>query len=52
MIKDVQPDTELAACFVPVDDDDLVLISHAQWTRTAIYRYTIDSILDGTYVLN
>ncbi|XP_046738976.1 oocyte zinc finger protein XlCOF8.4-like [Diprion similis] len=46
VIKDVQPDTELAACFVPVDDHDLVFISHAQWTRTAIYRYTIDSILD------
>lgn len=47
VIKNVQPDTELVAWFLPVTQQDFVIISHDVCTRSAIYRCTIDSILDG-----
>ncbi|XP_033226509.1 histone-lysine N-methyltransferase PRDM9-like isoform X2 [Belonocnema kinseyi] len=46
VIKDVQPDTELVAWFLPVNEQDFVFISRGLCSRTAIYRCTIDSILD------
>ncbi|KAL6420843.1 hypothetical protein ACFW04_014378 [Cataglyphis niger] len=46
VIKDVQPDTELVAWFLPVTQQDFVIISHDMCSRSAIYRCTIDSILD------
>jgi hypothetical protein len=45
VIKDVQPDTELVAWFLPASHEDLVFISRDVCSRSAIYRCTIDSIL-------
>lgn len=47
VIKDVQPDTELVAWFLPTAEQDFVFISHDMCSRSALYRCTIDSILDG-----
>ncbi|XP_011630955.1 uncharacterized protein LOC105423024, partial [Pogonomyrmex barbatus] len=47
VIKDVQPDTELVAWFLPISQQDFVIISHDVCSRSAIYRCMIDSILDG-----
>ncbi|XP_076666391.1 uncharacterized protein LOC143367984 [Andrena cerasifolii] len=46
VIKDVQPDTELVAWFFPTAEQDFVFISHEMCSRSAVYRCTIDSILD------
>lgn len=47
VIRDVQPDTELVAWFLLAKQQDFVIISHDVCSRSAIYRCTIDSILDG-----
>lgn len=47
VIKDVQPDTELVAWFLPTAEQDFVFIPHDMCSRSALYRCTIDSILDG-----
>ncbi|XP_071641518.1 uncharacterized protein [Temnothorax longispinosus] len=46
VIKNIQPDTELVAWFLPATQQDFVIISHDVCSRSAIYRCTIDSILD------
>ncbi|OAD58250.1 hypothetical protein WN48_00260 [Eufriesea mexicana] len=46
VIKDVQPDTELVAWFLPTAEQDFVFIPHDMCSRSALYRCTIDSILD------
>ncbi|XP_057333647.1 zinc finger protein 43-like isoform X1 [Microplitis mediator] len=45
VIKDVEPDSELIAWFLPASHEDLVFISRDFCSRSAIYRCTIDSIL-------
>ncbi|KAK0161099.1 hypothetical protein PV327_009612 [Microctonus hyperodae] len=45
VIKDVDPDSELVAWFLPESHQDLVFISRDVCSRSAIYRCTIDSIL-------
>lgn len=49
VIKDVQPDTELVAWFLPASHEDLVFISRDVCSRSAIYRCSIDSILAGKF---
>ncbi|XP_043510441.1 zinc finger protein 189-like isoform X2 [Frieseomelitta varia] len=51
VIKDVQPDTELVAWFLPTAEQDFVFIPHDMCSRSALYRCTIDSILDDCSIL-